>query len=299
MLRLYRFYSSVLTDRRYALGLLFFLMLALWSGFANEQNLPAQSPTYKAAQSDYSPLTKKKPGDHPLLASLEKKYRGKKPQKWGAYLPGILQKFPTQEKELALTLDACGHYGDGYDRSLVAFLLQHKVPATFFVSGRWIKKHREDVKKLAAIPFFDVQNHGTWHRPCSLNGRSIYGIRGTCSVREIIIEVEDNKKEIAALTGRTPLFFRSGTAYYDEHCIEIVQTLGSRIAGFAVVGDAGATLPAQTVAWKLLHAKPGSIIILHVNSPRSGTNAGVRYAVPRLLKQGYRFVLLKDIKEFY
>jgi hypothetical protein len=43
-----------------------------------------------------------------------------------------------------------------------------------------------------------------------------------------------------------------------------------------------------------LAAKPGNIIIAHMNHPEAGTGAGIKAAVPQLLRRGFRFVRLAD-----
>jgi hypothetical protein len=60
------------------------------------------------------------------------------------------------------------------------------------------------------------------------------------------------------------------------------------------LGDAGATFSSQQVKKALLSARPGSIIICHMNHPTSGTAQGVIDAVPVLIARGYSFVALKD-----
>src|SRR6266540_6599816 len=58
---------------------------------------------------------------------------------------------------VALTFDLCPvRQGTGYDAELIDYLIGHKIPATFFASGRWIGKHDAEMKKLLSVPFFEV-----------------------------------------------------------------------------------------------------------------------------------------------
>src|SRR5690625_4206880 len=67
------------------------------------------------------------------------KFTSKVPQEWGEQVTGVKTRFQTDEKEIALTFDACGgDYGSGYDTHLIEFLRTAKVPATLFVNERWI-----------------------------------------------------------------------------------------------------------------------------------------------------------------
>ena len=65
---------------------------------------------------------------------------------------------------VALTYDLCPvRTASGFDRELIDFLIAHKVPATFFMSGRWMAKHDAEVKELLAVPFFEIGTHGDVH----------------------------------------------------------------------------------------------------------------------------------------
>ena len=46
-------------------------------------------------------------------------------------------------KAVALTFDLCPvRQGTGYDAALVDYLIEHKIPATFFASGKWPRDRR-------------------------------------------------------------------------------------------------------------------------------------------------------------
>ncbi|MDR6224129.1 polysaccharide deacetylase family protein [Desmospora profundinema] len=222
-------------------------------------------------------------------------YRIRVPQEWGEQVTGVVSRIQTSEQAIALTLDACGgDQGSGYDRELVEFLRKQEVPATLFINKRWLEANPKTLEELASDPLFTIENHGTEHRPLSINGRSVYGITGTPNVEAVVEEIEENQRAISERTGRKPRFFRSGTAYYDEVAVEIASELGVKVIHFDVVGDAGATWSAEEVERALMASRPGSIIILHMNQPHSGTAEGVIRAVPRLQEQGFRFVKLDE-----
>ncbi|GAE36437.1 hypothetical protein [Halalkalibacter akibai] len=103
-----------------------------------------------------------------------------------------------------------------------------------------------------------------------------------------------NQETIKRLTGQAPTMFRSGTAFYDEIAVEIVNELGLEVVNFNVLGDAGATFSVEQVHRALLGAKSGSIVLLHMNQPSSGTAEGVKKAVYDLREMGFSFVLLED-----
>jgi peptidoglycan/xylan/chitin deacetylase (PgdA/CDA1 family) len=214
------------------------------------------------------------------------------PREWGEAVTGVGSRL-ADTSAIALTLDACGGpNASGYDDTLIEHLRRYEVPATLFMNARWVEANRASFDDLAADPLFEIANHGTEHRPLSVNGRSVYGITGTASAEAVIDEVWDCQRLLTDRTGTAPRFFRSGTAYYDDVAVRIVHELGLEVAGYSVLGDAGATFSAPQVRDALSGAGPGSIVLLHMNHPASGTADGVATALPDLLERGVTFTTL-------
>jgi peptidoglycan/xylan/chitin deacetylase (PgdA/CDA1 family) len=232
-----------------------------------------------------------------LKKKLTDRFGGMTPHEWGETVPGVKTRLATTDKVIALTMDACGSgRGMGYDSRLIQFLESERVPATLFINARWIGPNRAAFDHLAANPLFEIANHGLLHRPASVNGKSAYGISGTRNVGELVDEIELNARKLEELTGRKPRFYRSGTAFYDEVAVKIAAELGEQVAGFSLLGDAGATYSRDQVRRALLAVRPGDIIIVHMNHPESGTGPGVMDAVPELKRRGFRFVRLSDME---
>jgi peptidoglycan/xylan/chitin deacetylase (PgdA/CDA1 family) len=213
------------------------------------------------------------------------------PTQWGMALPGITTSFPASGRQIALTFDACP---GACDDNLLATLERNAVPAALFLNAKWIDRHPDRAAELVANPLFEIGNHGTRHVPLSVTGRSAYGIAGTRSADEVVAEVWNSQQKITALAGRPPLWFRPGTAHYDDIAVQIVHELGLQPLGFTVNGDAGATAPAGTVRANVMAAAPGSIVIGHMNHPGSGTAAGMSDAITQLRAAGWEFVSLGD-----
>lgn len=218
------------------------------------------------------------------------------PHQWGETATGVKTHIDTHDKVIALTFDACGsQHGMQHDTKITDFLIKEQIAATLFINARWIEPNMSAFQTLSANPLFEIGNHGYQHRPASVTGRSIYGIAGTTSVAELVDEIELNAQKIESLTGKRPLYYRSGTAYYDEVAVQIAQELGVEVAGFSVLGDAGATYSRRQVKQALLSATAGDIVLLHMNHPESGTAEGVIDAIPELKRRGFRFVQLSDM----
>jgi peptidoglycan/xylan/chitin deacetylase (PgdA/CDA1 family) len=217
------------------------------------------------------------------------------PSAWGQDIPGVRTRLETDEPVVAVTLDACaGPGGVGYDQALIEFLRDEEIPATLFVTRTWIEANEEVFRELASQDLFEIANHGTQCRPLSISGETAYEITGTASAAEVVDEIIGGQQAIEERLDAAPVYFRAGTAHYDDVAVQIVQDLGLVPVGSDLLGDGGATFTAAQVAAELERAQPGSIVLLHMNHPESGTLDGVRAALPTLRDRGLRFVLLSE-----
>lgn len=192
---------------------------------------------------------------------------------------------------IAITLDACG---GAFDAELVGTLVKLKVPATVFVTKKWLDRNPVGTAMLLAHPdLFELEDHGTAHIPAVIGiDRRVYGLAAEPDVAHLDAEVLGAAQAIRSLTGNAPRFFRGATAIYDHASIERIQAMGYIVAGFSVNADAGATLPRKEIVARLRAIRPGDIVIAHVNKPGGATAEAFATALPELLGRGYRFVTL-------
>lgn len=230
-------------------------------------------------------------------AAIQKEFAHVKPGTWGEFVKGVDEDIVTDKKLLALTFDACGGpHGSDYDAELIDYLRKEKIPATLFVSGKWIDANYNTFLELSKDKLFEIENHGLNHKPCSVDGESEYGIKGTADVPDAFDEIEANELKIEKITGRRPLFFRSSTAYTDEACAKIAQQLNVTMISFDVLsGDAVPFTPVKTIQESVMnHVKPGALIIMHFNHPAWNTYEALRNIIPELRAKGYSFTQLQN-----
>ena len=216
---------------------------------------------------------------------------------WGEFVKGVDEDLITNNKTIAFTFDACGgKNANGYDAELINFLKKEQIPATLFVTGKWIDANYSTFLQLSENPLFEIENHGFNHKPCSVDGESEYGIHGTKDIPDAFDEIEANAEKIEKITGRRPTFYRSATAYTDEACAKIAKQLGITIISFDVLsGDAVPKTPKSIIVDGVLrHIKPGAIVIMHFNRPAWNTFESMQEIVPALRKAGYHFAKLQD-----
>lgn len=241
------------------------------------------------------------PKTNPILTSRKGRFRIClfSPGAWGESLKGVFTEVKTQNKHIALTFDACGgKNGNGYDSELTGFLRKEKIPATFFISGKWIDANFYTFLDLSSDSLFEIENHGLNHRPCSIDGKSAYGIRGTSSAAEAFEEIEANARKIEYITKHSSRYYRSSTCYMDETCVLIANKIGIIPVSYSILsGDGTAYASALTIKENVISkVRPGGIIIMHLNHPEWNTYEALLQIIPVLRSKGYKFVRLEDLK---
>lgn len=229
-----------------------------------------------------------------LKASIVEEFEAATPTVWGENVEGVVTQIDTRDKVVALTFDACDGTPDSYDEALIDFLIEEEIPATLFINAQWIEENTDIFTTLADNPLFEIANHGYYHKPLSTEGESAYGIMGTENVEEVFDEIYKNQKLIQDITNETPNYFRSGTAYYDDVAVEIIESLGLKAVNYNVLGDAGGTFNESQIVSSFKTAKEGSIFLFHMNKPQSDISSGVKEGVQMLRDKGYDFVQLGE-----
>ncbi|MFD1816677.1 Peptidoglycan/xylan/chitin deacetylase, PgdA/CDA1 family [Pseudarcicella hirudinis] len=271
--------------------LLFFLLTCIiWASDASAQaNLYTNPVFIQQLYKDAEYLS--------LKQRVSQEFAHSVPGHWGEFVKGVDEDFITQNKVIAFTFDACGgKNGSAYDAELIDFLNNEKIPATLFVTGKWIDANYTTFLKLSQNPLFEIENHGFNHKPCSVDGESEYGIHGTKDVPDAFDEIEANAIKIQKITGKRPAFYRSSTAYTDEACAKIARQLGITIISFDVLsGDAVPNTPKAVIVESVLkNIKPGALVIMHFNRPLWNTYEAMQEIVPELRKRGYTFSQLQN-----
>ena len=220
------------------------------------------------------------------------------PTSWGEHIEGVITEINTNDKVVALTFDACVGTPESFDKDLIDFLIEAEVPATLFVGGQWIKENEAEFMKLVENPLFEIANHGYDHKPLSVTGETAYNISGTANVEEAFDEVYKNQVLINELTGETPKYFRSGTAYYDDVSVAMINELGLQAVNYNVLGDAGGTFNKSQIISTFETAQAGSIFLFHMNQPSSEIASGVKEGVQLLKEAGYEFIQLQAYDKF-
>ncbi len=196
--------------------------------------------------------------------------------------------------QVALTLDACM---GKTDRRILDMLVKERIPATIFVTGRWLKQNAEAFGVLKAnADLFAIEDHGAMHVPAVTNVAKVYGIKTAGSLEAVRDEIEGGTKAIMDAGAPKPKWYRDATARYSTDAVDLATSLGYGIGGYSLNGDQGASLLAPTVERRIAAARDGDVIISHINQPSRSAGEGVVKGVLALKARGMRFVLLRDVK---
>jgi peptidoglycan-N-acetylglucosamine deacetylase len=190
-------------------------------------------------------------------------------------------------QKIALTFDACpSSVRGGYDTSLVKVLVDSTVPATFFMSGKWIKRHRREVKYLAKIKNFELANHSYTHPHCT-------------AMREDSVINELNKTDslLRSVAGHSARLFRPPYAETNGRLEKIADSLGYTTVMFDLVsGDPDTTLTKERLLKRITsRARNGSIIIMHMNGRGWHTAEVLPEIIHTLRKDKFTFVKVGDM----
>ena len=192
---------------------------------------------------------------------------------------------PTAEPLVALTFDA-GANAAGLP-SILDTLEAERVPATFFLTGRWTETYPDEARRIGAS--YPVGNHTYSHPDLT-----------TLAPSEAAGEITRAEEAIRAATGRDPRpMFRFPFGAADAGSIVLTNELGYGCINWTVdtrgwQGTSGGQSVELVVDRVLDALRPGAIVIMHVGShPEDGSTLDAD-ALPSIIAgiraRGYGFV---------
>jgi len=178
---------------------------------------------------------------------------------------------------VALTFDLCPvRKGPGYDQKLIDYLIEQKIPATFFMSGKWIARHDQHVQALLQVPFFEIGTHGEVHAHLPL-----------LSTDEQKEEILRPVRLLKTKYRHTATLFRPPYGEFNDETINVVRTLDLQLILWNVVsGDPDPTITASQIENRLKRfVRKGSVIVMHANGKGRHTHEVVQDLQKHLLPE--------------
>ena len=186
----------------------------------------------------------------------------------------------TEEKKAAFSFDAC--WGATYTPDILEILKENNIDTTFFLTGYWVEKHPDMVKKIDRAGH-EFGNH-TYSHP-HLNN---------LSREQIKAEVERVDAMITELTGNKPELFRPPFGEYSNKVVEAVHEQGHMPIQWSI----------DSLDWKEMgkepmvnrvkdNLHPGAIVLFH-NNGRYTTEA-LPEIIDYVKGEGYEIVPISEL----
>jgi peptidoglycan/xylan/chitin deacetylase (PgdA/CDA1 family) len=202
-------------------------------------------------------------------------------------------RIPTSSRVVALTFDA-GANADALP-SIRATLQRKNVPATFFLTGEWVRDFPAQANAVAVSGFL-VGNHTDTHPE-----------PGLTALNDSQVQVEVSRAQTAVLLANgaeTRPYFRFPFGDVDSRVLGIVNDMDYAAVRWTVdtlgwQGTSGGMTVQKVIDRVLAALQPGEIVLMHVGShPTDGSMldaAALPQVIDQIRARGYSFVPLSAL----
>ena len=191
------------------------------------------------------------------------------------------------QKNIALTFDACPAYGPlSFDRKVYQTLTDSQVPATIFLSGKWIRTHTKETEELAANPLIELGNHSYSHHHMA-----------SMSPDSILSEIQKVQTTLFKVYQKSAKVFRAPYGELSGELVQTVRSMGLTAVQFDLAsGDPDTSISKERlVRYVVRSARNGSIIVMHINGRGRHTAEALPEIIRGLHKRGFRLVTIAEL----
>lgn len=188
----------------------------------------------------------------------------------------------TDKKVVALSFDAA--WGNEDTEKILDILKENNVKVTFFMTGEWVEKFPEDVKKIAKDGHV-LGNHSENHKKMSELSA------GDC--KEEIMKVHNKVKE---LTGVEMEVFRPPYGDYDDKLVNVTYEVGYFPVQWSIDSLDWKNYGVNSIIETVVNHKAldnGGIILMHNGS--KFTADALQGVIDGLKEKGYEFVTIPEL----
>ena len=193
------------------------------------------------------------------------------------YFNSSLRKVPiyfvnTTENKVAISFDAA--WGADKTEKIMEICKEYNVNATFFLTGIWVEKYPEMVKKIYDNGF-EIGTHSNTHPDMT-----------KLSQNQMKLELENSCKLITDITNHKIELFRAPFGAYNDTLLETASSLNLKTIQWDVDSLDWKGLSAMEITNRILNGvRSGSIILCHNNSDH--IVEALPLVLDRLSKKGY------------
>lgn len=185
----------------------------------------------------------------------------------------------TARKWVAFTVNV--DWGEEYLDELLRLFDKNRIPATFFVTGRWASKNPAYLKKIAEQGH-EIGNHGYSHPHVN-----------NLTLVENIEEINKTSDVILKITGKRSRFFAPPYGEFNETVLKAAQQTNHKTILWTIdTIDWQKPEPSWIVSRVLANIHNGAIILMH---PTLQTIQALPAIIRGLSEQGYQVVPLEKL----
>ncbi|QOL19270.1 polysaccharide deacetylase family protein [Candidatus Bodocaedibacter vickermanii] len=210
-------------------------------------------------------------------------------------------------KYVAITLDYCELCTNvnGYQSQVIKYLRDQNVPATLFISGKWMRSHPDIAQQLIVDPLFEIGNHAWSHANFGIAPVDLIEQQVLATQAQYIL-LRDQIAQTALSIGMgdemslippQPVLFRLPYGRCNDVSLQRLQHFGLKVIQWNHVGLEGypATQSACEAFVDKLHS--GSIVLLHGNHVPKHTLSFLQKVIPLLRQKGFTCVTVSTLLE--
>ena len=195
----------------------------------------------------------------------------------------------------AMLAELARHQVASFDNhKVIDELVAQRVPATFFLAGKWIQRYPDETRRIVADPLFEVASHSYAHRAFHL---PCYGLGGL-PVAAMAADVARSEALLRRFTPHPTSYFRFPGGCYDRAALRAIAPTHVQVIQYDVAsGDAFGTSVHTIVHHTLTQTRAGSIVVLHITDGDTAplTAAALPAIVAGLRARGLRLVRLSTL----
>ena len=188
-----------------------------------------------------------------------------------------------EEKRIALTFDDGPH--PRYTPKILELLDKYKLKATFFMIGSNARLYPDTARAVKAAGH-EIGNH-TFKHPHMLR----------LGEGELYKEIKETECVFSEIGLDKPTLFRPPEGYRTKEQCSLLEKEGYRVVVWSLdTHDWKGTSAEEIVRYVTSNVKGGDIILFHdYISGQNTTIAALEQLIPRLLKDGYKFVSVSEL----
>lgn len=210
-------------------------------------------------------------------------------------------------KYVSITFDYCELCTNinGYQSQVIKYLRDQNVPATLFMSGKWMRSHSDITQQLITDPLFEIGNHAWSHANFGIASVDMIDQQVRATQAQYIALRDQIARKALAVGMRDEMssiptqlvLFRLPYGRCNDVALDRLQQLGLKVIQWNHVGLEGYQATQFECEAFVNKVQTGSIILLHGNHVPKHTLNFLQKVIPLLREKGFTFMTVSRLLE--